>query len=80
MRWKSGLAVILAKVRLQQPKQSVPDRAQEALRDSEVKLKLAMEAACVGYWEADLATGRVIWSESMERILGIIPAGGVSTL
>jgi PAS domain S-box-containing protein len=39
-----------------------------------------MEAASVGYWETDLATGKVVWSESMERILGMPPGGGDSTL
>jgi PAS domain S-box-containing protein len=33
----------------------------------------------VGYWESDLATGRVTWSESMERMLGLPAGGGTST-
>jgi formate hydrogenlyase transcriptional activator len=80
MSWKSGLEGILAKARLRQAKQNVAAEAHEPLRDTELKLKLAMEAASVGYWETDVATGRVIWSESMQRILGLVPGAGVSTL
>jgi PAS domain S-box-containing protein len=46
---------------------------EEALRASEGRLLLAMDAARIGYWEVDLTTGKVIRSESLERIFGLPP-------
>jgi PAS domain S-box-containing protein len=46
---------------------------EEALRQSEARLKLAMDAAGVGFWEIDVGTGRVARSESLERMLGASP-------
>src|SRR5262245_25024353 len=53
----------------------IHDRRQteEALRDSQERLNLAMEAAGLFAWESDLATGRVIWSDSGEQIMGMTP-------
>ncbi len=48
-------------------------RAEEALRESEERLNLAMEAASMFAWETDLATGRVTWSDSGEQIMGMEP-------
>jgi two-component system sensor histidine kinase UhpB len=48
-------------------------KAQEALRLSEERLRLATEAARMGTWECDLKTGRLIWSESEERLMGYEP-------
>jgi PAS domain S-box-containing protein len=48
-------------------------RAEEALRESEERLNLAMEAAGTFAWETDLATGRVTWSDSGEQIMGMTP-------
>jgi formate hydrogenlyase transcriptional activator len=47
--------------------------AESALRESETRLKLAMEAAQVGCWETDVTTGRVMRSESLERMFGVSP-------
>src|SRR5262249_47904987 len=43
----------------------IHDRRQteEALRDSQERLNLAMEAAGMFAWESDLATGRVTWTD-----------------
>jgi len=46
-------------------------RAEAALRQSEYQLKLAMEAAGIGYWETDLLTQRITRSDSYRAILGI---------
>src|SRR5215510_9960079 len=53
----------------------IHDRRQteEALRDSQERLNLAMEAAGLFAWESDLASGRVVWSDSGEQIIGMPP-------
>jgi PAS domain S-box-containing protein len=47
--------------------------AEEALRESEERLKLAMDAAGMFVWETDLITGRVNWSDSGEQMVGMEP-------
>ncbi|MDO9711531.1 PAS domain-containing protein [Paracraurococcus lichenis] len=49
--------------------------AEAALRESEALLRLAQEAAGVGIFECDLATGRTEWSATMFRLYGLDPAG-----
>jgi PAS domain S-box-containing protein len=48
-------------------------RAEEALRESEAKLEEAQRIAHVGYWERDLATNLVTWSDEGSRIFGLAP-------
>jgi PAS domain S-box-containing protein len=48
-------------------------RAREALQESEAKLKEAQRLAKIGYWERDLLTDRITWSEEINRILGLEP-------
>jgi len=45
-------------------------RAQETSLQREEQLQLILDAADVGTWDWDIATGRVEWSENMERIHG----------
>jgi PAS domain S-box-containing protein len=40
------------------------------LRKSEERLRLAFDAAQMGWWDYDFAADRVTWSPSMERIMG----------
>jgi PAS domain-containing protein len=47
--------------------------AEQALRESEERLKLALAAAQMGVSEYDFASGRVIFSESFARLLGYQP-------
>ncbi len=51
---------------------SVPDPAvaERALRETEERLALALECGRMGIWEWDLATDRVEWSRSLEKIHG----------
>ena len=67
----AGLAVvsILYRDRLERDRQA-------ELRDSEERLRLALEAAHVATWDWDLRTGIVRWSEGVERVFGV-PAGGI---
>jgi PAS domain S-box-containing protein len=46
---------------------------EQRLRDSEARLRLAMEGARMGTWFSDTATGRVIWDAPHLRLLGYDP-------
>ena len=43
------------------------------LKDSNARLEEAQRVAHVGYWEWDLETGEVIWSDETYRIFGLKP-------
>ncbi len=43
------------------------------LQESNARLEEAQRVAHVGYWEWDLATGEVIWSDETYRIFGLKP-------
>ena len=47
--------------------------AEEALRESEERLRLALEAGRMGAWDWDLHTGLIIWSSGIFAILGLEP-------
>jgi PAS domain S-box-containing protein len=47
--------------------------AEEALRDSERRLELALSAGRMGAWEWNIDTGEVIWSPGLEKIHGLEP-------
>lgn len=51
-------------------------RAEEALRESEERLKLALAAAEMGVWSWDFATGTIFWSDYVHRIFGVERFGG----
>jgi two-component system, chemotaxis family, CheB/CheR fusion protein len=48
-------------------------RAEEALRESEARLRLALDAAHLATWDWDIATGNVVWNEEHYRMLGYEP-------
>ncbi|MBC8145047.1 MAG: PAS domain S-box protein [bacterium] len=48
-------------------------RAEEELRRSEERFRLAVEAAELGPWEFNIRTGEVHWSTNLERIHGLEP-------
>jgi PAS domain S-box-containing protein len=48
-------------------------QAEEALRKSERKLREAQEMAHLGYWDWDVKTGNVQWSEEVYKIFGLDP-------
>jgi PAS domain S-box-containing protein len=48
-------------------------RDEDALRDGEQRLRLALEAGRMGNWEWHIPTNRVIWSEALEAIHGLAP-------
>ncbi len=47
--------------------------AEQARRDSEERLRLAVEAGRMGTWEWKIASGEVAWSPSLEAIHGLAP-------
>ena len=49
------------------------ERVREGLRESEERLRLALEAGQMGTWEWTVATNKVIWSPSLEAIHGLAP-------
>ncbi|HEX6329907.1 MAG TPA: PAS domain S-box protein [Actinomycetota bacterium] len=48
-------------------------RAQEALAESEERLRIALGAGRMGTWDWDMRRGTMRWSESLERIHGLEP-------
>ena len=44
-----------------------------SLRESEQRLRLAMEAAQMGAWDHDVTAGRMTWSDSNARLMGFEP-------
>ncbi len=50
-------------------------QAEQALRESEERLRLATEAAEVGIWEWNVATNHIRWDSQMFRIYGMAPTG-----
>jgi diguanylate cyclase (GGDEF)-like protein/PAS domain S-box-containing protein len=47
--------------------------AERELRDSELRLRLAIEATSLGIWDVDLATGVRTWSVELKAMLGLPP-------
>jgi PAS domain S-box-containing protein len=52
----------------------------DGLRRSEARLEEAQRVAHVGYWERELDTNRVTWSDETYRIYGLTPSDGTITL
>ncbi len=48
-------------------------RAEEALRESEERLKRTQGIAHLGSWELDLVSNRLSWSDEVYRIFGLTP-------
>ena len=48
-------------------------RTEQALRESEERLRIALAAGRMGTWEWDVSTGEVHWSPELEKIHGRLP-------
>jgi len=48
-------------------------RTEQSLRDSEARLRLALEAGRMGTWEWLVETNKVVWSPGLETIHGLAP-------
>jgi PAS domain S-box-containing protein len=55
-------------------------QAEEALRESEERLRLAQWAAHIGTFDLDLRSGMDIWTPEMEALYGLPPGGFGGTL
>jgi PAS domain S-box-containing protein len=51
----------------------LPIEAEQGLRASEERLRLSQEAAGLGYWDYDYASGNLVWSEQTRKLLGVEP-------
>lgn len=62
--------------------QDISERKQgeDALAQSEERLREAQDIAGLAFWEFIFADGKVIWSDTMFRLLGLDPLQGPSTL
>ncbi|MBW4426346.1 MAG: PAS domain S-box protein [Nostoc desertorum CM1-VF14] len=62
-------------VTLEQLQQEIAERQQvEALlRESEERLRLALEVSQMGLWDWNIVTNKVIWSENYELLFGVLP-------
>jgi diguanylate cyclase (GGDEF)-like protein/PAS domain S-box-containing protein len=49
--------------------------AELALQESEERFRTAMDAAQVGTWDWDIQTGDIVWSETLEKLMGLAPGG-----
>jgi PAS domain S-box-containing protein len=54
-------------------------RAEEALRSSEERLRLAHQAAHIGAFEWNIRTGVNTWTPELESMYGLLPGGFVGT-
>jgi PAS domain S-box-containing protein len=52
-------------------------RAETALRDSELTLRLAVDAAELGLWDYDVRTGALHWSARLKELYGLPPQAEV---
>ncbi|MCC6455981.1 MAG: PAS domain S-box protein [Caldilineaceae bacterium] len=52
--------------------------AEAALRASEERLRIAIEVGNIFTWETDVATGRVIYSETVDAVLGFALTGNLA--
>ncbi len=50
--------------------------AEEALRESEEHMRLALDAAEMAAWRWDIASGTTSWSQDLQKILGVPPSAG----
>jgi len=44
---------------------------EEAVRASNERLGLALDTSSMGYWDRDLVSGQVVWSEALAGLLGV---------
>jgi len=48
-------------------------RTEEALAESEERLRIALDSAQMGIWDWNIQTGKITWSEGLERMCGLRP-------
>ncbi|MEH2051603.1 PAS domain S-box protein [Nostoc sp.] len=48
-------------------------QVEQALRQNEERLSLALEAARMGNWDWNITTGEIHWSANLEKLFGMVP-------
>ncbi|GAB4364995.1 MAG: hypothetical protein Kow00121_01170 [Elainellaceae cyanobacterium] len=48
-------------------------QAEQALRDSEERRRLALDLTRLGFWDMDLSSGKIIWNDNHFTLLGMQP-------
>jgi len=48
-------------------------RIEQALREAEARLRLALEAGRIGTWDWDMTTNKIMWSRGHEQLWGMAP-------
>ncbi|MBD2524486.1 PAS domain S-box protein [Nostoc sp. FACHB-133] len=63
-------------VTLQELQQEIAQRQQleVILKDSEERLRLALDVSQMGLWDWNILTNQVIWSENYELLFGLLPS------
>src|SRR5262245_514092 len=56
----------------------IAEEALEALLASEERLNLSLEAAGLGHWDFDFASGMLVWSAQIRKLLGVEPGAPAS--
>jgi PAS domain S-box-containing protein len=46
---------------------------EEALKEAEARLRLALHAGRIGIWDWNMVTGKIIWSRGTEKLWGMAP-------
>jgi PAS domain S-box-containing protein len=69
----TGFNVVMT---LEQFQQEIAQRQQleVILKDSEERLRLALDVSQMGLWDWNILTNQVIWSENYELLFGLIPS------
>jgi PAS domain S-box-containing protein len=65
------IAVVSTALRRLEGSLSRARRAEEAVREADERLRLALDAASVGTWSMDAETGVVDWARNVDRVLGL---------
>ncbi|MDC4223022.1 MAG: PAS domain S-box protein [Candidatus Manganitrophus sp.] len=47
--------------------------AEEALREAEARVRLALQAGRIGTWDWNMETGKIVWSRGHEELWGMAP-------
>jgi len=60
-----------ATARLEAAHEAERRRQEDALREAEARLRLALEASNAGMWEWDIRTGKNVWSDGLWKLYGV---------
>ncbi|MCW5849021.1 MAG: PAS domain S-box protein [Anaerolineae bacterium] len=73
--WRDDEVALIEAVAAQVWPAIVQAQTEQALRESEQVLSLAMRSSRMGAWSRDVATNQVWWSRELEELFGLPPGG-----